>query len=60
MTEEKSNNEEARISFSSNVDVKSVHVLTVEEHQFRGIASAFILVLLGIYLVHGFLRYKRQ
>ena len=58
MTEK--SDELGKLSFSSNEPIKSIHVLTVEEHQFRGIASAFILVLLGIFLIHLYLRYKRN
>ena len=47
-------------TFDSEIKTKTVHTLTVEEHEFRGIASAFILVLLAIYLFYSYLRYKRQ
>ena len=50
----------AELTFSSEIDEKSVHTLTAAEHEFRGIASAYILILLAIYLLYSYLRFKRH
>ena len=53
------NQTEMDLSFSSNIDLQVDYELKTEEHEFRSLASIFVLVLLGVHFIYGYLRFQR-
>ena len=48
------------LAVSSDENLQVDYELKAEEHEFRGLASVFILVLLLVHFIYGYLRYARH
>ena len=48
------------LTISSDENLQVDYELKAEEHEFRGLASVFILVLLLVHFIYGYLRYSRH